>query len=269
MALLRDSSGAPLDSVSVVRLAVLIGCLVTIAVAMILLPVSNILFSLFETARAMGAWGPPLIAAAYIPACLFLVPGMILALASGYLFGMAAGALAAGLGSTVGAAAAFVAGRVLARELVVAGMASNPKRTATDRVIAEHGFKFTMLLRLTPLVPFNLLNYVLGMSGISLGQFVLGSWIGVIPVTLMYVYLGTVLKEIEETGGANLQIAGSQIAPVIFVLIAIIAITAFVWYSIKKILDEALPPPLDVAGKASRDELTAGSRRPRSKKSGA
>lgn len=239
MARLRDSSGEPLDSVSVVRLAVLIGCLVTIALAMIILPVSNILFSLFETARAMGAWGPPLIAAAYIPACLFLVPGMILALAAGYLFGMVAGAVTVWLGSTVGAAAAFIAGRVLARELVVAGMASNPKRARTDRVIAEHGFKFTLLLRLTPLVPFNLLNYLLGLSGISLGQFVLGSWIGMIPVTLMYVYLGTVLKEIEETGVANLQIAGSQMTLLIVVSAAIIAITAFVWYSIKKILDEA------------------------------
>jgi len=239
MALLRDSSGEPLDSVSVVRLAVLIGCLVTIALAMILLPVGNILFSLFETARAMGAWGPPLLAAAYIPACLFLVPGMILALAAGYLFGIVAGAITVSLGSTVGAAAAFIAGRVLARELVVAGMASNPKRTRTDRVIAEHGFKFSLLLRLTPLVPFNLLNYLLGLSGISLGQFVLGSWIGMIPVTLMYVYLGTVLKEIEETGGANLQIAGSQITLLIVVLAAIIAITAFVWRSIKNILSEA------------------------------
>jgi uncharacterized membrane protein YdjX (TVP38/TMEM64 family) len=239
MALLRDSSGEPLDSVSVVRLAVLIGCLVTIALAMIFLPVGKILFSLFETARAMGAWGPLLLAAAYMPACLFLVPGMILALAAGYLFGTVVGTITASLGSAVGAAAAFIAGRVLARELVVAGMASKPRRTRTDRVIAEHGFKFTLLLRLTPLVPFNLLNYLLGLSGISLGQYVLGSWIGMIPVTLMYVYLGTVLKEIEETGGANLQIGSSQVTLSIVVLVAIIAITAFVWRSIKKILDEA------------------------------
>ncbi len=239
MALLRDSSGAPLDSVSVVRLGLLIGCLVTIALAMIFLPISEILFSLVETARAQGAWGPPLIAAAYIPACLFLMPGLILALAAGYLFGMVAGGITAWLGSTAGAAAAFIAGRVLARELVVAGMASKPRRARTDQVIAEHGFKFTLLLRLTPLVPFNLLNYLLGLSGISLGQFVLGSWIGMIPVTLMYVYLGTVLKEIEQTGGANLQIAGSRITLLIVVLAAVIAITAFVWISIKKILDQA------------------------------
>ena len=239
MARLRDSSGEPLDSVSVVRLALLIGYLVTVAIAMILLPVGKILFSLFETARAMGAWGPLLLAAAYIPACLFLVPGMILALAAGYLFGIVAGAVTVWLGGAVGAAAAFIAGRVLARELVVAGMASNPRRTRTDRVIAEHGLKFSLLLRLTPLVPFNLLNYLLGLSGISFGQYVLGSWIGMIPVTLMYVYLGTVLKEIEETGGANLQIAGSQMTLLIVVLVAIIAITAFVWRSIKKILDQA------------------------------
>ena len=237
---LRDSSGEPLDRVSVVRLALMIGCLVTIAGAMIFLPISEILFRLVETARAAGAWGPPMIAAAYIPACLFLVPGMILALAAGYLFGIVIGTITVSIGGTVGAAAAFIAGRVLGRELVVAGMASNPKRRRTDQAIAEHGFKFTLLLRLTPLVPFNLLNYVLGLSGISLGQFVLGSWIGMIPVAVMYVYLGTVLKQIEETGGANLQLGGSQVALLAVVAAAIIAITAFVWRSIKRILDE--PP---------------------------
>lgn len=249
---LRDSSGAPLDSVSVVRLAVLIGCLITIALAMILLPVANILFSLFETARAIGPWGPLLMAAAYIPASLFLVPGMILALASGYLFGIAIGAITVWIGSTVGAAAAFIGGRVLTRELVVAGMASNPKRKSTDQAISEHGALFTLLLRLTPLVPFNLLNYLLGLSGISFGQFMLGTWIGVIPATLMYVYLGTVLKEVEETGGTDLQIAGSRGAVVLVAAVVIVAITAFVWYSIKKILDKARPVEAPVAAATAR-----------------
>ncbi|MGD0074218.1 MAG: TVP38/TMEM64 family protein [Candidatus Binataceae bacterium] len=266
---MRDSSGKPLDRVSVTRLWVMIGCLVTIAVAMIVLPVSKILFSLFETAHAMGVWGPALIAAAYVPACLFVVPGMFLTIASGYLFGITTGAITAWIGSTAGATAAFIAGRVLARELVVAGMSGNPKRAGMDQAISDHGVRFAILTRLTPLIPFNLLNYVLGMSGISLGQFVLGSWIGLIPVTLMYAYLGTLLKQVEETGGADLQIAGSQIAPAIAGLVAIIAITVFVWYSIKTILDEATEPPLGVPGKASSNALAAGARNPRSKKTGA
>ena len=241
MAPIRDASGKPLDRVSVVRLGLLIGCLVTIALAMILLPVGRILFSLFDTARAAGPWGPVIIAAAYIPASLFLMPGMILTLAAGYLFGVANGALAAWIGGTVGAACAFIAGRILARELVLAGMASNPKRKANDRAIAEHGLMFTLLLRLSPLVPYNLLNYLLGLSGISFGQFVLGSFIGLIPVTLMYAYLGTVLREVAETGGADLQLAGSQFALFAVVAIVIIAVTAFVGYSVKKIMDQAQP----------------------------
>jgi uncharacterized membrane protein YdjX (TVP38/TMEM64 family) len=241
MAPIRDASGKPLDRVSVVRLGLLIGCLVTTALAMILLPVGKILFSLFEAARGSGPWGPLILAAAYIPACLFLVPGMILTLAAGYLFGVAGGALTAWIGGTVGAACAFIAGRILARELVVAGMTSNPKRTARDRAITEHGFKFTLLLRLTPLVPYNLSNYLLGLSGISFGQFCLGSFIGLIPATLMYAYLGTVLEEVAETGGADLQLAGSRFALFAVAAIVIIAVTALVWYSIKKILDRAQP----------------------------
>jgi uncharacterized membrane protein YdjX (TVP38/TMEM64 family) len=241
MVQIRDSSGKPLDRVSVVRLGLLIGCLLTVAIAMIVLPIANILFSLFETARAIGPWGPLLMASAYIPASLFLVPVMILALGSGYLFGVVLGTITAWIGSTIGAAAAFIAARVLARELVLAGMSSNPKRQSTDQAIAEHGFMLTLLSRLTPLIPFNLTNYLLGLSGISLKQFVLGTWIGALPVTLMYVFLGTVVREVEETGGTDLQIAGSRGALVVVAAVVILALTAFVAYSIKKILDKAEP----------------------------
>ena len=241
MVQIRDASGKPLDRVSVVRLGFLIGCLVTIALAMILLPIARIIFSLFETARAIGPWGPLLMAAAYIPASLFLVPEIILALGCGYLFGVVIGTFTAWIGCTIGGAAAFIAGRVLARELVLAGMTSNQKRQATDKVITEHGFAFTMLSRLTPLIPFNLTNYLLGLSGISLKQFVLGTWIGALPVTVMYAFLGTVLQEVEETGGTDLAIAGSRGAVVIVAAVVILGLTGFVVYSMKKILDKAEP----------------------------
>lgn len=219
------------------RLAILIGCAVTIALAAIFLPLGKILFAFIETARALGPRGPLLLAVVYIPACLFFVPGMILALTAGYLFGVTIGTVAVSVGSTLGATAAFIAGRTLGRDLVEAGISQNPERMKIDRALTEHGFKVVLMIRLSPLVPFNVFNYLFGLSGISLRDYVIGSWLGMIPATVMYVYLGTLLKTFEESGGipggsgrATLLVGG---------LAAIIAVTVLAVSVVARIVREA------------------------------
>ena len=237
MALPRPASGEPLDKVSAVRLGILIGCCATIALAAIFLPLGKILFAFIETTRQMGAWGPLLLVAAYVPASLFFLPGMVLALAAGYLFGVVVGTVAVSLGATLGATAAFLAGRTLGRDLVEAGISGNARYKNIDRIIAERGFRFVLMLRLSPLFPFNVLNYLFGLSGISLGDYVIGSWLGMIPATVMYVYLGTMLKAFEESGG--LPGGSGQTTLLIGGLAAIIAVTVLAVRMIGKIIREA------------------------------
>ena len=239
MALPRTSSGKPLDKVSAVRLGILIGCCATIALAAIFLPLGKILFAFIETARALGPRGPLLLAVVYVPACLFFVPGMILALTAGYLFGFTIGTVAVSVGSTLGATAAFLAGRTLGRDLVEAGISGNAKYKNIDRIIAERGFRFVLMLRLSPLFPFNVLNYLFGLSGISLGDYVIGSWLGMIPATVMYVYLGTMLKGFAEVGGEGFQGGSSQTFLLIGGLAAIIVTTVLAIRMTGKIIREA------------------------------
>ena len=106
-----------------------------------------------------------------------------------------------------------------------------------DRALTEHGFKVVLMIRLSPLVPFNVFNYLFGLSGISLRDYVIGSWLGMIPATVMYVYLGTLLKTFEESGGipggsgrATLLVGG---------LAAIIAVTVLAVSVVARIVREA------------------------------
>jgi uncharacterized membrane protein YdjX (TVP38/TMEM64 family) len=99
-----------------------------------------------------------LLGAAYVPAALLFVPGSLLTLEAGFAFGVVRGTIAVSLGSVLGASAAFLAGRTLARGLIEGRISRNPKFQAIDRAVGEQGFKIVLLTRLSPIFPFNLLN---------------------------------------------------------------------------------------------------------------
>ncbi len=145
---------------------------------MLLLMVVVLIFALVDIPRVytlfieeiqdMGAWGPVVAAIAWIPVCLFFVPGLILSLSTGFAFPFPSAFLSVLIGATVGATCAAVAGRYLARESVEGMLASWPKFRAVDRAISDEGWKVVLLLRLSPVIPFNLLNYALGTTGVPI-----------------------------------------------------------------------------------------------------
>lgn len=146
-----------------------------------------------------GALGPLVFIAAYAACTVLLVPGSVLTLAAGALFGPVLGTLVVSAASTLGASLAFLVGRYLARPAVERRILSNPKFAAVDAAIAAKGPRIVLLLRLSPLFPFALLNYGLSLTSVEFGPYVLASWIGMLPGTVAYVGLGSAGRAAAET----------------------------------------------------------------------
>jgi uncharacterized membrane protein YdjX (TVP38/TMEM64 family) len=142
----------------------------------------------------LGAWGQVLFVAIYVVATVLLIPGSGLGLGAGALFGVVRGSLLVSLASTLGATCGFLLGRYLARDWVAKKIQGNASFAAIDRAVAAEGWKIVFLTRLSPLFPFTLLNYAFGLTRLSLRDYVLASWIGMMPGTVMYVYLGSLAR---------------------------------------------------------------------------
>ena len=169
----------------------------------------DILASFLEWVQGIGPWGAVLFAAAYVPAAVLLVPGSLLTLGAGFLFGVVKGTAIVSLGSTAGAAAAFIVGRSIARDWVARRLAGRPTMAAIARAVEIEGFKIVLLTRLSPVLPFNLLNYAFGLTAVPLREYVLASWIGMLPGTIMYVYLGSAANSLAALlSGDQPQICG-------------------------------------------------------------
>lgn len=157
---------------------------------------------------AFGAWGPVLFVVIYAVAVVALVPASILTLAAGALFGVVRGTAFTLLGATLGSVAAFLVSRYLARKTVERRLAGDPKFAAIDRAIGDRGLLIVLLLRLSPVFPFSLLNYALGLTRVRLRDFVIAS-VGMIPGTLLYVYSGRIAGDVAAAAGGAPAEGGS------------------------------------------------------------
>lgn len=148
--------------------------------------------------------------ALYVVATVAFVPGLPLTLAAGALFGVVEGSVLVSIGSTLGATAAFFAGRTIARDWVRRRIARWPRFVAVDRAVESRGFVVVLLTRLSPLFPFFLLNYAYGVTAARPRDYVLGSWLGMMPATVAYVYAGSLAADLSAAlaGDAQLGWAG-------------------------------------------------------------
>jgi uncharacterized membrane protein YdjX (TVP38/TMEM64 family) len=156
------------------------------------------------TARlsGLGAWAPLAFLVGYILATVAFVPGSILTLAAGALFGLWKGTLLAFVAAALGAAAAFLVSRYLARDFVHRRLAGDQRAAAIDRAIGDHGRKVVFLLRLSPAFPFNLLNYALGLTTVRFTDYLIAS-LGMLPGTFLYVYWGKAVGDVARLAGPN------------------------------------------------------------------
>src|SRR5262245_23669493 len=197
-----------------------------------LLHFQDLLKAALDWIGKLGAWGPAIFVALYVLATVLFIPGSVLTLGAGALFGVVRGSVCVSISATLGATAAFLVGRYLARDAIARKIEKNAKFTAIDRAVAEEGWKIVLLTRLSPVFPFTLLNYAFGLTRVRLSHYVLASWIGMTPGTVMYVYLGSL---VNVSAGHRQRTTGEWVLYGVG-LLATVAVTVFVTRLARKAL---------------------------------
>jgi len=156
--------------------------------------VQDLLKAALDWIGRLGPWGPVIFVGLYVVATVLFVPGSVLTLGAGAVFGVVLGSVCVSISATLGATAAFLVGRYLARDAIARKIEKHEKFATIDRAVANEGWKIVLLTRLSPVFPFTLLNYAFGLTQVKLSHYVLASWLGMIPGTVMYVYLGSLVN---------------------------------------------------------------------------
>ncbi|MBA3352357.1 MAG: TVP38/TMEM64 family protein [Blastocatellia bacterium] len=226
------------------RIVALIVIVIGLFLAMKFLPVGQWLRSFNDWVGQMGIAGIFIFIAVYAAATVLLAPGAILTIGAGFAFGLWKGFLAVSAGATLGAALAFLVARFIARDKIESMAKGNEKFRKIDSAIGKQGAKLVFLLRLSPVIPFNLSNYFYGLTAVKFWPYVLASWLGMMPGTFLYVYIGTAGKAaVSAAAGGEAVKHGWQYWTFMGVgLAATIAVT--IW--VTKIARDALKTKTDV-----------------------
>lgn len=208
----------------------------------------------------LGAWGPVAFIAAYALACIAFVPASLLTLAAGALFGMMRGTIFVLVGATLGALGAFLIARYLARDWVAARISRDARFAAIDAAIAAQGRRVVFLLRLSPIVPFSVLNYALGLTKVRVMDFVIAS-AGMLPGTLLYVYTGRLARVVTGAASADASPRGPAFYAVLGLgLAATATVTVLITRLAKRALADAVAAPAasDVTQQAASPRAAGG-----------
>lgn len=199
------------------------------------------LVALLEWIRELGPIAPIVFIIAYVIITVAFLPASIVTLGAGFVFGVVQGSIYVFIGAMLGATAAFLIGRFIARDWIAKKVEGKRFFSALDNAIAREGLKLVFLIRLSPAFPFNLLNYALGLTKVSLPNYVLGTT-GIIPGTIMYVYLGSLVSDLTMLGtdeATENPLINLIIRVLIFATVA--AISIYIAKIARAALKEAVP----------------------------
>lgn len=192
------------------RLTVFIAAVVLLGSVAYFFPLADWTIRFVSWVRSLGTTGAFVYAFAYIIGTVLLVPGTPLGMGGGFLYGPVVGVLLVSPASVLAATISFILARFFVRDEVSARLARYPKFRSVDRAIEKHGFKVILLLRLEPVfMPFAVLNYALGLTRVHLRDYVLGSWLGMLPGTITYVYAGSLLGNVADLWSGKLPESSS------------------------------------------------------------
>jgi uncharacterized membrane protein YdjX (TVP38/TMEM64 family) len=221
-----------------IRVISIIALILGVFLIMRTLPVGEGITRMEAWIESLGGWGPAMFALIYVIAAVAMIPGGLLTIAAGAIFGLLWGFIAVSIGSTIGAALAFLIGRYFARNTVKEQTAKYPKFAAVDRAIDEGGWRIIAMLRLVPLFPFNVGNYLLGLTPVKFWHYVLASWIAMMPGTLVYVYLGHVGRKGVEAAAGEAGLHPLEWVLMIVGFLVAVAVTVYITKLAKRKLDE-------------------------------
>ena len=188
--------------------------------------------------EGLGAWGPIVFMAGYAVATVAFIPGSALTLAAGAIFGIVKGTLFAFSGAWVGAGLAFLVARYGARRRIEGRLADKPKFAAIDRAVGKDGGKIVALLRLSPVFPFNLLYYALGLTSVRFVPYLLANF-AMIPGTLLYVYYGKLAGDVAQASAGSSSKSLADWVVMIVGLAATVLVTVIITKKARRALNEA------------------------------
>ena len=232
------TQASPPASRSALYLKILLGVAAAVALVALGRKLGGYVPQFAEWVDSLGFWGPAAFVLGYAAATLAFVPGSLLTMAAGAIFGLAKGTLLTFLGATVGSTFSFLVARYLARGAIERKLADRPRFRAIDKAVARQGLKIIFLVRLSPVFPYNLLNYGLGLTRVRLLDYVLAAF-GMLPGTFLYVYYGKALGSLAAVAGG----AAPERGPGDWVLLGVglaatVAVTAFVTRIARKALNQ-------------------------------
>jgi len=230
----------------IVRAALVAGVIGGLVALLRAFPVQDRLLDLVQWIRAAGPSGVGIFILAYVLGAVLFLPGSILTLGAGFAYGVIKGSAIVWVAANTSAAVAFLLGRTLARDWIAGKLGANPRFAAIDRAVGAQGFKIVLLTRLSPAFPFNLLNYAYGLTGVRFRDYVLGSLIGMLPGTIMYVYLGSLVTSVTELASGR----ASGGAPQQLFYFAGLAVTVLVTVYVTRLARRALAEATRGAGAA-------------------
>ena len=192
-----------------------------------------------EWVDGLGVWGPAVFVAGYAGATVAFVPGSVLTLAAGAIFGFVRGVAYVMIGATLGASLAFLVARYIARGAIERRLEGNRRFAAIDRAVGREGRKIVFLLRLSPVFPFNLLNYALGLTNVRFVDYFIAC-LGMIPGTLLYIYYGKLAGDVAQLAGGAAVGRGPEYYAVLGLgLLTTVVVTTIVTRTARRALQEA------------------------------
>lgn len=219
-----------------------IGLVIGLAIAFKHFNLQTLLQSTLAWVKSLGTTGIIAFMVIYNLATVLFIPGSLLTLGGGALYGLVWGSVYVVVAATLGATIAFWVGRYFARNWVIDQIQEHPKFLAIDQAVASSGFKIVLLTRLSPIFPFNLLNYAFGVTSVSLKDYLLGS-IGMIPGTILYVYIGSLAGDIAALGMAQTMSPQAQIAQWLIKIVGLLAtvgVTLYITRIAKKAFNQTI-----------------------------
>jgi uncharacterized membrane protein YdjX (TVP38/TMEM64 family) len=236
------------------RIFLLFGLAATVVAGLFFLPLGVWAQGVVEWVRSLGPRGAMIYSLIYVVGAVFFVPETLLTAASGFLYGPIYGTLLVAPASVLAASISFLLTRSVARDWVAKHVARSPRFTAIDHGVGKHGFKIVLLIRLQPVfLPFAVLNYGLGLTRVRLRDYVLASAIGMLPINILYVYLGSALHDLTHLVRGNLQ--GSAAGEQAMFWIGLAA-TALLVLAMGRIAHQALRRQLDTPDVANNKQAS-------------
>jgi uncharacterized membrane protein YdjX (TVP38/TMEM64 family) len=194
---------------------------------------------LLEIVQSAGYWAPLLFIAVYILACLLFLPGSLLTIGAGFIFGFVEGVVIVSIGSTLGAGAAFLFARTLMRDFVARKVAHLPRFAVLQQAVKREGFKIVLLTRLSPLFPFNLLNFAFGLTTVSFRDYLLASWMGMLPGAVLFIYIGSMIRSLSDLSSGKSAANPAQTFLLVFGLVATVLVTVLLARIARKALSQS------------------------------